>query len=302
MVTVSYPFSAHQIGSYVKNKLKQGINWIAYELDPFSYNVTLHPANLERRKKLEMSALKHADLIITTIEQQRHNQQHEFRLELDEKTRCLDLPLLKFDSDVTFPVNDHKTINMVYAGTFYGKYRNPYKLLELLDKLSLDKYVFHVYGTRIDARMLQTFSNVSVVEHGRVSRDESKRAMLNADILISFGNDIPNQIPSKIFDYIASRRPIIHFSPGLDDACLKLVKLYPNALLISNDDVIDQALLCRFERFCLTAQDVPVSLAELELIYSDYKADAVCDQFVTWMNHLTIDQNNESYSGDIRHI
>lgn len=255
ILSVSYPFSAHQLASFVKDNKRDRIVWIAYEIDPFTLNYTLHPSKQSKRSFIEQEVLENANLIITTHEQRKYNESKCFRTQFAKKTLSMDFPLIDFP-EVPITNKRSDSLNLFYAGTFYGKYRSPNKLLEILDKLADNSLAFHVYGTRIGV-LSSDFSSANVVEHGRVSKGESTAAMYSSDILVSFGNDIPNQTPSKIYDYISSRKPIIHFYYTEEDACLRLLEPYPNKLIISNHVEVDQNLLNSFEHFCRTLHEMP---------------------------------------------
>ena len=60
--------------------------------------------------------------------------------------------------------------------------------------------------------------------------------MEESDILINIGNTIDNQVPSKIFDYISKRKPIINLYKISNCPSLKYLKKYPLALNLEESD------------------------------------------------------------------
>ena len=58
----------------------------------------------------------------------------------------------------------------------------------------------------------------------------------NAQVLISIGNANTDMVPSKIFEYMATGKPIIHFYSTERDSCIQYYKKYPLSLLIKEDN------------------------------------------------------------------
>ena len=61
-------------------------------------------------------------------------------------------------------------------------------------------------------------------------------AIINADILISIGNNISRSVPSKLISY---GKPIIHFSSQKKDVCCEYLNKYPLALIIHQNDSLE---------------------------------------------------------------
>ena len=55
---------------------------------------------------------------------------------------------------------------------------------------------------------------------------------MSAVALISIGNKDFPYVPSKIFEYMSTGKPIIHFYHNDDDSCLGYLQRYRNACLI----------------------------------------------------------------------
>ena len=59
--------------------------------------------------------------------------------------------------------------------------------------------------------------------YSHVSREDAQQLMVNsAHCLLSIGNKNPNQIPSKVNEYLATGKPIIHFTEIDDDPVINL--------------------------------------------------------------------------------
>ena len=49
---------------------------------------------------------------------------------------------------------------------------------------------------------------------------------------MSIGNQAANQLPSKLYEYIAAGKPLLHLAAGPDDAALGLLRRWPLALAL----------------------------------------------------------------------
>ena len=54
--------------------------------------------------------------------------------------------------------------------------------------------------------------------------------------LLSIGNKNPNQIPSKVVEYLATGKPIIHFTEIDDDPVISLSNEFDNLLTFNKND------------------------------------------------------------------
>ena len=68
-----------------------------------------------------------------------------------------------------------------------------------------------------------------------------EKIILNTDILVSIGNAVSNSLPSKVIDYIAYGKPIIHFSSQKNDVCKNYFDKYPLALVIDESAPVNHA-------------------------------------------------------------
>ena len=73
---------------------------------------------------------------------------------------------------------------------------------------------------------------------GRKNKEEVARIYQEADILVNIGNAIDNQMPSKIFEYISTGKPILNFYKVPNCPTLKYLNNYPLALNLYEPDVL----------------------------------------------------------------
>jgi glycosyltransferase involved in cell wall biosynthesis len=120
---------------------------------------------------------------------------------------------------------DDKKLVIFYAGSFYGGIRSPNPLLYTLEELvksgftSPDEIRIEIAGnieqTLVEeVKSLQVFS--SIVFLGLISRNEVLKKYCQSHLLwLIVGNEINHYtgVPIKMFEYLASRRYILNFSP-----------------------------------------------------------------------------------------
>ena len=58
----------------------------------------------------------------------------------------------------------------------------------------------------------------------------------SAHCLLSIGNKNPNQIPSKVIEYLATGKPIIHFTEIDDDPVINLSNEFHNLVILNKSD------------------------------------------------------------------
>ena len=76
--------------------------------------------------------------------------------------------------------------------------------------------------------------------HSQVSRNEALNLMVSSfHCLVSVGNLNPNQIPSKVIEYIATGKPVIHFAEIDKDPVINISKQFNNLFIVTRDTDIE---------------------------------------------------------------
>ena len=77
-----------------------------------------------------------------------------------------------------------------------------------------------------------------------ISMADSFKMMQSSDILINIGNNVINQVPSKLFDYISTGKPIINFCKSKNCPTIPYINMYRLGLnIIEGEDAIDRQAL-----------------------------------------------------------
>ena len=174
-------------------------------------------------KRLEAFNYKKADLIL--------GQSNEILSHIKTITTKPELFLYRNFPEIEFPKLVANTlpegkIKMVYAGLL-GVAQGIYKLCKELDYNGIE---LHIYGSGAEEEAIKNLidskKDLPLYFHGRVTRDELHRVLLDYDItIIPLLHRIYGSVPSKIFEYAKLGLPMLYFGGGEGEAVIKDNKL-----------------------------------------------------------------------------
>ncbi|EIY4754480.1 glycosyl transferase [Vibrio cholerae] len=145
-------------------------------------------------------------------------------------------------------------VRVGYIGAFHKNIREPYLAL---DKLSLiDDYIsFEFYGplNGVDFKITKKINHYGVVD-----RQKAISLSKSFDILINVENEDCPMTPSKIYECMATGKPIINF---LSSTRISSFSSYPLVLNVDSDTPVD-----RIKEFILKNRNALLTLHEVEEI------------------------------------
>jgi len=254
VISVYNPLSSLIVGIVLK-KLYGNFKYFPYFLDSITASWGhrfISKKDLEKKGwKWEKRVLRIADKAIAMKYHMKNHNNTRYD-EFKEKLVYLDIPLfreIRLEGCVNSPFNI-TDINITYTGRLENDTYDPWYAISILKLIGLAKnnYKVHFYSRgsceeRLNQEMID--SNNHIERHGFVQVTEAIRAIHYSDILISFGTADSYMIPSKIFEYMSTGKPIIHFYKQDDDVCLPYFNKYPMSLVIreSYEDINDNALI-----------------------------------------------------------
>ena len=240
ILSVINPVDAHFIASRIKTDREK---WVLYYLDSFVFNEAYTGAP-ERRMSTERRWARKADGVIHSAGMREENARHGYDPFGDLPQ--IDVPLPNFEIHESDFVGDTRhadsdKIILRYTGMFYSNIRRPDELLRFLDTLDPDRYSVEFYGPCCDY-MRMHFQKMPACLHlmGTVSAQKCRELTASADILLNVGNTTANQVPSKIFEYIASGKPVLNFYTNENEPGLAYLRRYPCAHSVRNADEVTQ--------------------------------------------------------------
>lgn len=274
IISVLYPFSNHKIAYDIISKKN---TWIMLNFDPFVYNSEKIP----NAKKIYIKWLKKASGVINTnyidYENERRNF-NPFKNMVQIKHLSIPLPNLTVNDNIisNYP---SKIIKLVYTGMFYEKIRRPEPLLEILKELDPTRYQVEFYGNSCFF-LRDNFTSLPecVKLMGVVDIETCKRITEEADVLLNVSNTVTNQMPSKIFEYIGSGKPIINIYFSDNDPTLEYMNKYPKVFNLKAGEKIN---IKDFNNFLQDTEPIPPQ--ELRIIYKNELSENVLNNIVCFL-------------------
>lgn len=221
------PQSTHMIAYEVKKKL--GIPWHADFQDPWTQvdyfpQLMLNSVSLKIHKTMEKRVFDNADKITICSETWKHDL---------ESIGAKDVGVIVWGYDEDDFKDVHIELSPKFTMSHYGSLgpdRNAktlWKALSIISKenkqfandleIELAGFIGHVIINEIESCGLN--NNLKLFDH--LSRKEALERMCRSQALLLILNNMPNvngRLPGKLFEYLASRRPILVIGPKESDA------------------------------------------------------------------------------------
>lgn len=289
VISASLPFQSHFIAEKIKKNRGDSILWHAFEFDPYAYNDSIVVNRFRRRqmRKSEANLFDRCDHLWLTLELFNFYQAtSSFRL----SPKVTPLPYANLVPIELSPIKkchnyvQGKEISCLFIGSFYHDIRNPGKLLDLFSKVDSDIKLFLM--TNFSEEEIQEISPADYTPNviPLQSRDSALYNLMQADILVNVGNNVESQIPGKLFEYMSTGKPIIHFSKIDNDPALPYLARYPKALVINewSPDFTDYVSL--LEAYCRENRGVELPFEDIVQAMGEFAGEEVITRF-----HRTIE-------------
>ncbi|MDM1397865.1 glycosyltransferase family 4 protein [Myroides odoratimimus] len=257
VITTGPPHSMHLIGMALKEQLN--IQWIADFRDPWTTigyhkELKLNQSSATKHLELEKEVLNKADQIIVTSK----TTKEEFRAKTDKP-----ITVIMNGYDITnlgkVPLDEKFTL--AHIGSFLSD-RNPRVLWKAISELRKENKAFkEVFQLKlvgkVSNQILDTIKEFKledcVVNHGYVDNVEALRQMRASQVLLLVeidSEDTKAIIPGKLFEYMASERPILGIGPE-DSDFFDIIKETNTGkvVLYSEKDRVRDILLEYFEQY-----------------------------------------------------
>ena len=208
---------------------------MAIQLDPFTNNYTL-PAFLKyRRKRIEEKVISRihtlfaADFVYDEIKDVNNGVETAIPLPLPG----IIVDRMKAQMQSNNCENATGVVHFVFVGQFYETIRNPKYLLDMFLQLPKN-YVLHIVGGGCEQVVVQYKEQLQdrLILHGWVSKDEADKCISQYDVLVNVNNTITNQMPSKLFEYIGTGKPILNICKTAHCLSLPYIEKYKNGISI----------------------------------------------------------------------
>lgn len=249
-----------------------------WQMDPYTANqqARQNDGALER----ELHLYDCMDRLFITQLMQPDYQQGPFAPYLD-KTQVLDFPcLVPVDLVDEQPRRLSDPIRCVFAGNFYPGIRTPHFALELFQQLNLPdaQLIFVGGGWDQFPGLADSWRKVlgdRLVLTGQLPPHRARARMAQADILLNLGNGVANQLPSKIFEYFGSGKPVLNLARIPNDPALAYFQRYPLACTVLESEGTGPEVCDRVRRFIHHASGKVLPFEQVEKLFSQNTPNAV---------------------------
>lgn len=235
ILATSFPYDSIEVGLQFKKIYKEKIRLVTYHFDlmfyPDNSNKLVYSFKRWRFINSFNEEIRIADRILLP-----ESCTDEFESNKVIKTG---LPIYLTDkeiisSDVVF---SDKYINICYIGSLVSPNRDPKPVVEVLEKVSVrlpKPIMLHIWGKVVGNSLLSEIKRSPIVKyHGSIDNCYVQDIYMKSDFLLNIGNKIVySLLPSKIFQYFASQKPIINFVQHPMDFSKKYFMDYGNTVFI----------------------------------------------------------------------
>lgn len=292
IITFFRPFSCMDLGRQIK-KISTKAKLISFYLDlvedrdrPF-----LMPQNLYNKLIYEgdLKIFYDSDSVILPVSAK----DRKINLYDVFKNKIIYAEFPTFVKQNTELINRNKEeaiISFMYAGTLLRAYRDPSQMLILLSEMAKknknNNFRLDIYGGGDCSTIIEEFqvpSNLFIIQHGKVPKDEITKKTGETDILINITNALNSVVPSKIFEMFSSCKPILNVACNGDDGSMRYFNKYPIAYnAYWNGDKVPDKVINEFSDFVLKSKHSDgLDYKDIELIFETSTPKYVAKQIIS---------------------
>jgi glycosyltransferase involved in cell wall biosynthesis len=273
------------LACYFIKQNNKNVKVIPYFLDSLSGGpcpkFLLEEAKIKKGIAWEKYLLKDMDAVIYMESSRKHHEKYSKSFEYYKNVYYLDIPML-VDFQKGMPEKENSlenVVNLIYIGSLPRRIRNPEYAFQLLSEV--DGVTIHIVVVGAEEDVWTEKNGCDITWVGKVSHEKALEYMYKADILLNIGNRVKGMVPSKIFEYMSTGKPIISFAPIEDEPSTVYLSKYNAACVISErDGYLDN--LNKIKKFI---KNTPKNkMTECELLNLFYKntpgafADFLCEK------------------------
>lgn len=182
----------------------------------------------------------------------------------------------------------HDTVQCVFCGSLYPALREPGFALALFSALHDSAVTLTMAGGgwerfAADANKAAAAMGANFVRPGLLPPEDAAALEDRADVLVSLGNACDNQLPSKLFGYFATGKPVLHLAVSKADPALPYLARYPLALVLHAEDGATPAAASALGRWLHEVCGRRLPFAEVAALYPEFTPEYVANEFLRWI-------------------
>ena len=258
IITISWPFSSHLIGYYLK-KNNRNIEWLAETIDPFNFfsGVNNNLLYIKLNTYAERKVFNYANYLTVTTDNIR-NKYISIYPEIENKINVVKNLYVPIINNMTNSIDRiNRPLKMSFFGSLIINVRTPDLVIQFFELITSNERFqdieLHFYGAYNE--LLKNFDKIkdnigkNIFLHGLIPREQVDYEIENSDILINIGNKNEFQEPSKLIEYMYYQKPIINFTEITNDTSTQILKNYPNLFEVTSKSIMNDSLFNDFINF-----------------------------------------------------
>jgi len=237
VVSSSNPLSSHLVGLFVKKRFH--LPWVGDISDPYAFSPMFSWPVWRRRvdREIELAYLSAMDAIIMPIQEMIRSYLKRYPSLCPDKVHLIPYGFAEELYESAQPEPSPR-FRLVYTGVFYPSIRDPSEFFRALVELrGLQMEVLIAGHLQLEYQKAITLAGLSdMVQHiGFQTREKVVTLQTGATALLLLGNRGGVQLPGKIYDYLAARRPIFMIKNDRWDVAANMVQRMKRGLVVEND-------------------------------------------------------------------
>lgn len=258
-----------------------GERYIVYQVDPISTN-SVYRKYRERLYWFEKKLYEQAKAIITTsIIRKEKEGDPNFE---GEKIVAAEFPNLR--NLTCSKRHEGEDIRCTFCGYIYNGIRDSTYTLELFRRMK-NKTITLCFAGSGQEELLEQYAKGALQGRleriGRVNGVESVQLMQHSDFLVNIGNTMLNQVPSKLFDYISTGKPIINICKSSNCPTIDYLNRYQLSLsLVENEAELD-CQSAELEKFIISTYGKNSDYITIKNTFQENTAEFVAKLFIKEM-------------------
>lgn len=179
----------------------------------------------------------------------------------------------------------HAGMRCVFCGSLYPTVREPDFVLELFARLHAPDLTLTMAGggwQRFAAQAEQAAGALGdrFVRPGPLPPAEAAALETGADVLVSLGNFYDNQMPSKLFSYFGTGKPVLHLAVSETDPTLPYLARYPLGLVLQKKDGVTPEVLDRLRGWLARVRGQRLPYKQVAALYPEFTPQQVARDFL----------------------
>ena len=263
-----YPWSCHLVG-YAAQRLSR-LPWVADYADPWTLNPQVHDFPNWRKRldfQVESRLLRRASAVVVATPESRDFLGGLFGAEVARRTHVARVAQFSSGEYLSPCALRPAHFQIAFTGLLHPS-RPPYAFYEAAREIAGRAELRVALAGLLDghfqddARRLGLEGVMRYV--GRLGRRETIELQQTSHVLLSFGWAGGLQVPCKIYEYFAARRPVLHIAGDARDPAAALVLKHRRGIVVPNEpQAIREALGTLYDLWRAGKLDTAFDLSSL---------------------------------------